>query len=197
MSLCSLPCYKIHRETHPEGPPQPEPPTPQPGLSQDRDATPQEDKTGLNGAPPAAAAATAGNQFAALSSSPELLTLFQKHPTLRPQLQQIFAALSKPPPPPSSPGGPRDQGRARLGRGEFQGRGRGRGGGHLWTPERGAMDGLACLKGMRELDGAEGEGVREFALLVLKLGIGEGGCLDDGSSAGNVGRGFAEKSSPG
>jgi hypothetical protein len=59
------------------------------------------------------------------------------------------------------------------------------------------MDGLSFLKGIRELEGAEGEGMREFAHLVLKLGIGGGGWLDDGSSAEKSGRAFAEKSPPG
>jgi len=63
----------------------------------------------------------------------------------------------------------------------------GRGGGPLWTPERGIIDGLSCLKRTKELDGVEGEGMREFMHLVLKSTTGACGCLNDKPSIEKVG----------
>ena len=185
---CSLSCYKIHRETHSQGlnpPPRPESPEQQAAVSQDRDTTPQVDKAGLNGTPQASR-----NQFDVLLSSARLNTLFQRYPSLRSQLEQIFAVISGPLPP--SPGS-RDQSQKRFGRGDFHGRGRGRGGGPPWMPERGIIDGLSHLKRAKEFDGVEGEGMREFMHLVLKSTTGASGHL---SSAENVGEAPTEKSPP-
>jgi hypothetical protein len=91
--------------------------------------------------------------------------------------------ISEPSPPsPSS----WDQSQKRSGR-DAHGRGRGRGGGPPWTPERGIIDGLSYLKRIKEIDGVEGEGMREFMLLVLKSTTETSGYLNDKPSIEKIG----------
>jgi hypothetical protein len=116
-------------------------------------------------------AARSKNPFAALEDSKELQALFMMYPRLRSQLRDIYDA-TQPPADESSdlpgqygnhPQGHRGGGQSRRGR---SGRGRGKG---PWNTDRGTQDGIDALRDAKEQYGKGGEGVREFADLVLKL----------------------------
>ncbi|KAI9820627.1 MAG: hypothetical protein M1827_004996 [Pycnora praestabilis] len=121
---------------------------------------------------------TQPNLFTALQSSPSLQHLFTTYPNLRTQLHTIYTSTLEPSPEDLETQHSRYRGRNRFDRG----RGRGGRGGRIrggegsnkrsngpWTPERGTKAGLYTIKKVRERDGAEGEGMREFVELVLKL----------------------------
>jgi hypothetical protein len=115
-------------------------------------------------------AAGARNPFSVLEDAKDLQTLFMVYPRLRAQLREIYSATLHPGDefassteqyennPQSYRGGARGRGRT--------GRGRGRG---PWNTDRGTQDGIDALCDAKEQYGKGGEGVREYADLVLKL----------------------------
>ena len=122
------------------------------------------------------------NPFSVLQNTAELKSLFLTYPRLKSQLREIYSATL-----PVSD----DQASARQFSGPYQqqfhksyldqydNRGRGRGrirGGHNgtvnkgpWTPDQGVQNGIDAFCRAREDDGKDGEGVREYADLVMKL----------------------------
>lgn len=101
------------------------------------------------------AAAGRPDVLAPLLNSPEIKRLFTLYPSLQGQLQEIYKA-SQPPnedSPSQSRSGRYNQGRDRS----------------FWTKEQGTRDGVEALVNAKKVYGKDGEGVREFAGLVIKL----------------------------
>lgn len=160
---CSVACATLHRATHPP-------------LTDDAPSTTVavESSTGVNGlntGPVSGTVSAAGarNPFSILEDAKELQTVFMMYPRLRSQLRDIYAATL---PPLEITSGitsqyeyhhqaerGRGKGRARIGRGE-------RG---PWNSDRGTQDGIDALSNAKEQYGKGGEGIREYAELVLKL----------------------------
>ena len=118
-----------------------------------------------------------GSSFAtksaiSLDSSPDLQLLYKRFPRLFAQLQVIYEATTEPsddqPDDQSSSRSHIDRGRGRS-RGRGRGRGRDRGAGAPWSHQRGFKAGLHQLRKLRRLDGGDGEGLREFSKLVMKV----------------------------
>ena len=127
---------------------------------------------GVNVKPVAGTVSAAGarNPFSVLEDAKELQTLFMIYPRLRSQLRDIYTATL--PPLDDSTGmvgqyenhsqayRGRGRGRGRLGRGRDRG---------PWNADRGTQDGIDALCNAKEQYGKGGEGVREYAELVLKI----------------------------
>ena len=105
-----------------------------------------------------------------LDSTPDLQLLYKRFPRLFAQLQTIYEATIEP-----SDDQNEDQSSSRghidRGRGRSRGRGRGRdrGAGVPWSHQRGFKAGLHQLRKLRRLDGDDGEGLREFSKLAIKI----------------------------
>lgn len=113
------------------------------------------------------------NAFTVLEGSQKLQTLFMMYPRLRSQLRDIYAATL--PPKDDSP----DANGNHVGHHSFQ-RGRGRGGAQRgigrtdrpnapWNPDQGTQNGIDALTSAKVDYGKAGEGVREYAELVISL----------------------------
>ena len=111
---------------------------------------------------------------ASLDSSPDLQHLYKRFPRLFAQLKVIYEATTEP-----SDDQHDDQSSSRShidrGRGRSRGRGRGRdrGAGAPWSYQRGFKAGLHQLRKLRRLDGGDGEGLREFSKLAMKVNSGK------------------------
>jgi len=109
------------------------------------------------------------NPFLALEISPELQTLFRTFPRLRSQLRDIYSAALPPP--------HNDVELDRRNTSSHFSRGRGGGRGHTrtpWTRDVGIKEGVGALRRAKEEYGQDGEGVREYADLVLRTISGDG-----------------------
>jgi hypothetical protein len=181
---CSIPCFKQHKVTHtdtaPTSPtttlnlPNPPPPKPLPKYLRSR------------------------IDFSQLATNPKFRDLLNRHTSLLPTLQRIYAATIEP-----DPDEVRSQravqtwrGRGRgsrgrgFGRGGFGG-GRGARGGRdeppKWTQKKGDGDALRGLKRIREGGNGDGEreGIGEFVRLVEEM-FGEKETGTGRASDGNV-----------
>lgn len=143
LPYCSIPCNVEHKNNHPAETeiPKVDPP-----------AIKQPDSSSANGwkslplAGTRAAAFQPPNVLAPLLASPELQQLFTRYPSLKAQLGEIYAA-SQPP--------VEDQWSEHRER-------------PFWTTEQGTRDGVEALKNAKRQYGQDGEGIKEFAALVLR-----------------------------
>ena len=113
------------------------------------------------------------NALEALESSSDLRGLFSLYPKLREQLGEVYTATIEP----SSEyqenehgsNGRLEHGISRPGR---RSRGRGRIGDNSapWTPQRGRKLALSRLRKLRDCEGNDGNGTREFSRLVVQIG---------------------------
>ncbi|QSZ33318.1 hypothetical protein DSL72_002906 [Monilinia vaccinii-corymbosi] len=87
------------------------------------------------------AAANAKGPFECLDNSNELKEVFNKYPNLRSLLEKIYSATLRP-----------------TGANS-----------HKWNQDKGWEDGRACLKMARTVCGRDGEAIREYCNLVLRL----------------------------
>jgi hypothetical protein len=163
-SSCSLPCFKLHKTTHPE--PIASTPQTEPSPSLPQPPTP----------PPIPRYLKKKTDFSALATNPKFQDLLKTYPTLLPTLQRVYATTIEPDP-------EEEAQRRRMGRGGFRGRGmrgrgRGRGRGGFnddregrWTQKKGDADGMKMLKGLR--DGKSGDkekdGMVAFGMLVEEM----------------------------
>lgn len=128
-----------------------------------------------NQTPGTRAAAGLPNPFAAIETSQDLQTLFMMFPRLRCQLRDIHHATLPPTEEELMEQQLDERESASRGRGRGRGRG-GRGGGRgPWTQERGTKNGVRALQNAKGEYGKGGEGMREFADLVLRLISGDDG----------------------
>ena len=165
---CSIECYKSHQNSHAEAS----------GPTTDRSALP-----GLPPKPPPVPFSSpldlrdehGGSSFAAkpaisLDRSPDLQLLYKRFPRLFSQLQMVYEATTEP-----SDDQHDDHSFSRShtdrGRGRSRGRGRGRDRGAVapWSQLKGFKAGLHQLRKLRCLDGDDGEGLREFSKLAMKI----------------------------
>ncbi|KAF1916942.1 hypothetical protein BDU57DRAFT_498083 [Ampelomyces quisqualis] len=164
LPYCSIPCFKLHKTTHPE----PTTPAPQPSAEL---ALPQPP-------PPAPIPRYLRRKtdFSVLAADPKFRGLLKLYPTLLPALQRVYAATIEP--------DPEDERRRRMTRGGFRGRGtrgrgigRGRGPGGFddregkWTQKKGDADGMSMLKGLRHgnAGGKDQEAMAAFVGLVDEI----------------------------
>ncbi|TLD25022.1 hypothetical protein PspLS_05710 [Pyricularia sp. CBS 133598] len=151
LAYCSVPCSRIHKETHP---PSSLPPKPPPPVNR-------------------SAAAKTGRQhpFSILDDSPELRNLFKKYPNLPSTLNQIHSATLPPKKEPGTRGGfpwKLSDVDSRL----LDGTGRPGGGrkkNEPWSQDVGLSRGRAALRKARMDPSDVGDGVREYCELVLYL----------------------------
>ncbi|KAG4026085.1 hypothetical protein MFRU_045g00300 [Monilinia fructicola] len=87
------------------------------------------------------AAAHAKGPFECLDDSDELREVFKKYPNLRSQLEKIYSATLRP-----------------TGSNS-----------HNWNQDKGWENGRACLKTASTVYGKDGEGIREYSNLILRL----------------------------
>ncbi len=163
-SSCSVACATLHRATHPavddDAPP----------TTVEVVPTPNTNGQASNPTLGTPSAAGSRNPFSVLEESNELKTLFMMYPRLRSQLRDIYIATLPPADESSGMSGHyEDQAQSHRGRGRGRGRsGRGRDRAS-WNTDRGTQDGIDALCNAKEQYGKGGEGVREYAELVLKL----------------------------
>lgn len=166
---CSVACATLHRATHPavsdDIPP----------ASSEALAPPLLNGMASKISQGNAASTCSRNAFTVLEGSKELQTLFMMYPRLRSQLRDIYTATL-----PSTEGSSSMSGHYYEHQQLQRGRGRGRGrGGRVrdrgpWNTDRGTQDGIDALCDAKEQYGKGGEGIREYAELVLKLVAAEG-----------------------
>lgn len=126
--------------------------------------------------PGTVAGSTQGNIFSVLESSQKLQSLFIMYPRLRSQLREIYSATLPPTDDPNTLGPNNDHSYPQFQRGRGGGRG-GRGNSSRpgpWNSDRGTQDGIDALGKAKLEFGKAGEGVREYANLVLKLVAADG-----------------------
>ncbi|KFY13529.1 hypothetical protein V491_06368 [Pseudogymnoascus sp. VKM F-3775] len=126
--------------------------------------------------PGTVAGSTQGNIFSVLESSQKLQSLFIMYPRLRSQLREIYSATLPPTDDPNTLGPNNDHSYSQFQRGRGGGRG-GRGNSSRpgpWNSDRGTQDGIDALGKAKLEFGKAGEGVREYANLVLKLVAADG-----------------------
>lgn len=105
-----------------------------------------------------------------LEWSPDLQLLYKRFPRLFSQLQIVYEATTEPTDDPHD-----DHWSSRShtdrGRGRSRGRGRGRDRGAVapWSQQKGFKSGLHQLRKLRRLDGDDGEGLREFSKLAMRI----------------------------
>ncbi|KAL5387602.1 hypothetical protein DPSP01_003397 [Paraphaeosphaeria sporulosa] len=179
LPYCSIPCFREHKQTHPEG--ASAAPAPQPVVEVELpSATPETIPTYIR----------TKRDFSRLATDTHFQTLLKSNPTLLSTLQRVYAATIKP------EDGDAPQRRGMRGRGGSRGRGgRGRGRGRggwgggdgtpRWTQKQGDNDALTILKSLREGNTTEGtSGMGEFVRLVeemygdAKQTEGEGDAMD-------------------
>ena len=165
---CSIECYKSHQNTHAEAS----------GAIIEHPGP-----TGLPPKPPPVPFLTSiglhdehgGSSIAARSAisldwSPDLQLLYKRFPRLFSQLQMVYEATTEPTDDPHddhlSSRSHTDRGR---GRSRGRGRGRDRGAVAPWSPQKGFKAGLHQLRKLRRLDGDDGEGLREFSKLAMRI----------------------------
>ncbi|KFY89480.1 hypothetical protein V500_05678 [Pseudogymnoascus sp. VKM F-4518 (FW-2643)] len=128
--------------------------------------------------PGTVAGSTHGNIFSVLESSQKLQTLFIMYPRLRSQLRDIYSATLPPTDDPNTLGSNNDHSYPQFQRGRGGGRGGiGRGNSSRpgpWNSDRGTQNGIDALGKAKLEFGKAGEGVREYANLVLKLVAADG-----------------------
>ncbi|OBT46601.1 hypothetical protein VE00_01738 [Pseudogymnoascus sp. WSF 3629] len=127
--------------------------------------------------PGTVAGSTQGNIFSVLESSQKLQSLFIMYPRLRSQLREIYSATLPPTDDPNTLGSNNDHSFPQFQRGRGGGRGgMGRGNSRPgpWNSDRGTQDGIDALGKAKLEFGKAGEGVREYANLVLKLVAADG-----------------------
>jgi hypothetical protein len=143
LKSCSVPCIKIHKATHTEEEARPifTPETSMPTISN-------------NDVPRPGTVAAANHQgpFSALDSSEDLQVLFRTYPRLSAQLHMIDNATQ----PPTQNGGYQNN----QGNGKKEPR---------WNSDIGLQKGVNALYRAKAADGKDGEGVREYYKLVLRI----------------------------
>jgi hypothetical protein len=114
--------------------------------------------------PAAGTVAAAGSKgpFAALETSKELKSLFESYPSLNAQLDEINAATLRP------------LDNQNTNNGQTHGFRKPRGI-EQWNQDRGMENGIKALQRARSVYGTEGEAVREYSRLVLRILSGEEG----------------------
>jgi len=145
---CSIGCNKEHKANHPVVPEAPKPLTKEPDMERSN-ANGNQARAGTM------AAAERLDVLAPLLTSPDVKRLFTFYPSLQGQLLEIYKASQAPneDSPSQSRNGRYNQGRDRS----------------FWTKEQGTRDGVEALVNAKKVYGKDGEGVREFAELVIKL----------------------------
>ncbi|KAG9229603.1 hypothetical protein BJ875DRAFT_387012 [Amylocarpus encephaloides] len=150
LPYCSIPCVKIHKVNHPISETPPSPPV-------DKDEAPVS-----NPIPPRPGTVSATGYkgpFAALDDSQELKLLFEKYPSLSAQLNTINTATLPPV----------------AGDTEFPQRDpRKNGKSEPWTTDRGLQKGIEAMNRARADGSKDGQAVREYYRLVLRILSGEG-----------------------
>jgi hypothetical protein len=145
---CSIACSTVHKANHPAMEPKPAAELKAESDSKSAGAAPQ---------PGTVAAAGFKGPFTALDDSKELQMLFKLYPSLPTLLDKINTATLPPLNDPKS----------------NTGNGYNKGTRHPkeepWNADRGMQNGLRALLAARELDGKDGEGVREYSKLVLQI----------------------------
>ncbi|KAG0646102.1 putative zinc-finger [Hyphodiscus hymeniophilus] len=144
LPYCSIACSTIHKATHPL------PPSP---VLKPVNVDPAKPPT-TSARPGTVAASTQPSPFSALSTSTELHTLFTHYPNLSAQLNAIWDAMQ--PPASQSP----DLYHKLTGKNNNP---------KAWNQDRGMEKGIEALRTARGLWGKDGEGVREFGELVLRI----------------------------
>ncbi|GAM84403.1 hypothetical protein ANO11243_023980 [Dothideomycetidae sp. 11243] len=158
--LCSIPCYKTHKQIHADTT------APAPVAASPLTATSTTSIADIP-APKPRRHKAAKPDFSVLESDPILADLMRKNPSLRIKLQSVYGLTLEPLPPAAAKGGFRPGYR---GRGGFRG---GMGGQQHWTPAKGDAEALERLGRLRTDDGEDGA-VAEFVRLVgLRFGEGE------------------------
>ncbi|KUJ18235.1 uncharacterized protein LY89DRAFT_732919 [Mollisia scopiformis] len=143
LPYCSIPCSKNHTLNHPPSPPKSSPsPSPQP-ASLPHPTT--------NGRPGTTTAPTK-TPFAALDTSPDLRLLFTHYPKLPTLLTRIHTTTLPPLSSYTSSGLPTTSNQKQT-----------------WTSDRGLQRGVEALKKARNEDGVDGESVREYGRVVLRI----------------------------
>jgi len=171
VASCSVACATLHRATPCEAPVA-------------RSLTPPALESAiLNGStrplPGTVGAAASGNIFSVLENSQKLQTLFMMYPRLRTQLREIYNATLPPTEDSPSFGSGHDGSHQQSQRGRGGGRGGINRGGSMrqqghWNSDRGTQEGIDALSRAKLEYGRGGEGVREYANLVLKLVAADG-----------------------
>jgi zinc finger HIT domain-containing protein 3 len=163
-SSCSVACATLHRATHPAVDDDAPPTTVEVGPAFNINGQTVKHTSGTS------SAAGSRNPFTVLEEAKELQTLFMMYPRLRSQLREIYTATLPPTDDSTRMSGHyEDQGQSYRGKGRGRGRnGRGRDRAS-WNTDRGTQDGIDALCSAKEQYGKGGEGVREYAELVLKL----------------------------
>jgi hypothetical protein len=145
---CSIACSTVHKANHPAMEPKPAAELKAETESKSAAAAPQ---------PGTVAAAGFKGPFTALDDSKELQMLFKLYPSLPALLDNINTATLPPLNDPKS----------------NTGNGYNKGTRHRkeepWNTDRGMQNGLKALLAARELDGKDGEGIREYSKLVLQI----------------------------
>ncbi|OBT50736.1 hypothetical protein VE04_09106 [Pseudogymnoascus sp. 24MN13] len=140
-------------------------------------AEPATQNGSIRSLPGTVAGSTQGNIFSVLESSQKLQSLFIMYPRLRSQLREIYSASRPPADDPNTFGSNNDHSFPQFQRGRGGGRGgmgRGNSRSGPWNSDRGTQDGIDALGKAKLEFGKAGEGVREYANLVLKLVAADG-----------------------
>ena len=118
-------------------------------------------------APRAGTVSAAGTKspFSALENSSELQELFRRYPRLPEQLSSILSATL----PPSAQDAVHAHDHPETQYRDYSKRGYGSKKKEPWSHDRGIEMGVQALARAREEGGAEGEGIREFSALVLRI----------------------------
>lgn len=165
---CSIECYKSHQNTHAEASsPTIERPAPT-GLPPKPPPVPFFSPIDLHDE--RGGSSIAAKSAISLDWSPDLQLLYKRFPRLFSQLQMVYEATTEP-----SDDQHDDHSSSRShtdrGRGRSRGRGRGRDRGAVapWSQQKGFKAGLHQLRKLRCLDGDDGEGLREFSKLTMRI----------------------------
>ncbi|PQE08892.1 Zinc finger HIT-type protein [Rutstroemia sp. NJR-2017a BVV2] len=159
LPYCSVNCSTIHKATHPAVEAESSL-----AVSSTNEVPPSRVPTSAC-IPAAGTVAAAGSKgpFAALENSKELKSLFELYPGLNAQLDEINAATLRP------------LHSQNANNGQIHGFRKPRGM-EQWNQDRGMENGIKALQRARSVYGKEGEAVREYSRLVLRILSGEEGC---------------------
>jgi hypothetical protein len=145
---CSIACSTVHKANHPAIEPKP---------AAELRAEPESKSAGTAPQPGTVAVAGFKGPFTALDDSKELQLLFKLYPSLPALLNQIDSATL---PPLNDSNSNAGNGYKRGARRQKQ---------EPWNHDRGMENGLRALLAARELDGKDGEGIREYSRIILQI----------------------------
>lgn len=159
LKSCSVACSSAHKATHPA--------SESPAVAASSAPPPPPPKQGSD----SATSNRPRGPFAALEESTELQELFRMYPNLPSQLEAIYSATL----PPTANNHTGESGNAggtnnQINFGNWPGsKKKGQGGNRPWNQDIGLQSGVKALCKAREAYGKDGEAVREYSRLVLKI----------------------------